>query len=38
VLNSVIWGVVYGYPRARTYSVLPSIMAYAAMNLVVVAF
>jgi uncharacterized protein len=37
-LNAVIWGVVYGYARAKTGSVYPSILAHAAMNLVVVAF
>lgn len=38
VLNAVIWGVVYGYARAKTDSVFPSILAHAAMNLVVVMF
>jgi membrane protease YdiL (CAAX protease family) len=37
-LNAVIWGVVYGYARAKTDSVYPSILSHAAMNLVVVAF
>lgn len=37
-LNAVIWGVAYGYLRAKTDSVYPSILAHAAMNLVVVLF
>jgi membrane protease YdiL (CAAX protease family) len=37
-LNAVIWGVVYGYARAKTDSVYPSLLAHAAMNLVVVIF
>jgi membrane protease YdiL (CAAX protease family) len=37
-LNAVIWGVAYGYARAKTDSVYPSILAHAAMNLVVIAF
>lgn len=37
-LNAVIWGVVYGYLRAKTSSVYPSIIAHAAMNLIVVFF
>jgi membrane protease YdiL (CAAX protease family) len=36
-LNAVIWGVVYGYVRAKTDSVYPSLLSHAAMNLVVVA-
>ncbi len=36
-LNAAIWGVLYGYARARTGSVYPSIFLHAAMNLVVVA-
>jgi membrane protease YdiL (CAAX protease family) len=38
MLNAVVWGVVYGYARALTGSVYPSIVLHAAMNLVVVAF
>lgn len=37
-LNAVIWGIVYGYARAKTASVYPSILSHAAMNLVVIAF
>lgn len=37
-LNAVIWGIVYGYARAKTDSVYPSLLAHAAMNLVVVMF
>jgi membrane protease YdiL (CAAX protease family) len=37
-LNAAIWGVVYGYARAKTDSVYPSILSHAAMNLVVVLF
>ncbi len=37
-LNAVVWGVVYGYARAKTDSVYPSILAHAAMNLLVVTF
>ena len=36
VLNASIWGIVYGYARARTESLYPSILLHAAMNLVVV--
>ena len=36
VLNASIWGVVYGYARARTESLYPPILLHAAMNLVVV--
>jgi membrane protease YdiL (CAAX protease family) len=36
-LNAAIWGVLYGYARARTGSVYPSVFLHAAMNLVVVA-
>jgi len=35
-LNASIWGVVYGYARARTGSVFPPMLLHAAMNLVVV--
>lgn len=37
-LNATIWGVVYGYARAKTDSVYPSLLSHAAMNLVVVMF
>jgi membrane protease YdiL (CAAX protease family) len=37
-LNAAVWGVVYGYARARTGSVYPPILLHAAMNLVVVLF
>lgn len=36
VLNASVWGVVYGYARARTQSVLPPILLHAAMNAVIV--
>jgi len=36
VLNAAIWGVVYGYARARSDSLYPPILLHAAMNLVVV--
>lgn len=36
VLNATVWGVVYGYARARTDSLYPPILLHAAMNLVVV--
>lgn len=35
-LNASIWGVVYGYARAKTDSVYPAIIMHAAMNLLVV--
>ena len=38
VLNAAIWGVVYGYARAKTNSVYPPMFLHAAMNLVVVLF
>ena len=38
VLNATIWGIVYGYARARTGSIYPSIFLHAAMNLVVILF
>lgn len=38
VLNATIWGVVYGYARAKTESIYPPILLHAAMNLVVVLF
>jgi membrane protease YdiL (CAAX protease family) len=38
VLNASIWGVVYGYARARTGSIYPPIFLHAAMNLVVILF
>ncbi len=37
-LNAVIWGVVYGYARAKTESVYPSILSHAAINFVVILF
>jgi membrane protease YdiL (CAAX protease family) len=37
-LKAVIWGVVYGYLGARADSITPSILAHAAMNLVVIVF
>jgi membrane protease YdiL (CAAX protease family) len=37
-LNATIWGVVYGYARAKTDSVYPPMFLHAAMNLVVVLF
>ena len=37
-LNASIWGIVYGYARAKTSSIYPSIFLHAAMNLVVVLF
>jgi membrane protease YdiL (CAAX protease family) len=38
VLNATIWGIVYGYARAKTESIYPPILLHAAMNLVVVLF
>jgi membrane protease YdiL (CAAX protease family) len=38
VLNAMIWGVVYGYARAKTGSVYPPMLLHAAMNLVVILF
>ncbi len=37
-LNASIWGVVYGYARAKTDSVYPAMLLHAAMNLVVILF
>lgn len=37
-LSAMVWGVMYGYARARTGSIYPSILLHAAMNLVVVLF
>jgi len=37
-LKAAVWGVVYGYARAKTGSVYPSILLHAAMNLVVILF
>jgi membrane protease YdiL (CAAX protease family) len=37
-LSAIVWGVLYGYLRARTDSVLPSMLSHAAMNLVVILF
>lgn len=36
VLNASVWGVIYGYARARTESIYPPILLHAAMNLVVI--
>ena len=33
-LSAVIWGVMYGYARAKTESIYPAILLHAAMNLV----
>jgi uncharacterized protein len=38
VLNAMVWGVVYGYARAKTGSIYPPILLHAAMNLVVILF
>ena len=38
VINAVVWGVVYGYARAKTDSVYGPILLHAAMNLVVILF
>jgi membrane protease YdiL (CAAX protease family) len=38
VLNAAVWGIVYGYARAKTESIYPPIFLHAAMNLVVVLF
>ncbi len=38
VLNAMIWGVVYGYARAKTDSVYPPMLLHAVMNLVVQLF
>ncbi len=37
-LSAVVWGVMYGYARAKTESVYPPMLLHAAMNLVVVLF
>jgi len=37
-LSAMVWGVMYGYARARTGSIYPAILLHAAMNLVVVLF
>ena len=37
-LNAVVWGLVYGYARARTESIYPPMLLHAAMNLLVVLF
>ena len=37
-LNAVVWGLVYGFARARTESIYPPMLLHAAMNLVVVLF
>jgi membrane protease YdiL (CAAX protease family) len=38
ILNATLWGVMYGYARAKTDSLYPPICLHAAMNLVVVLF
>ena len=38
VLNATVWGVVYGYARAKTESIYPAILLHSAMNLVVILF
>ncbi len=38
VLNATVWGVVYGYARAKTGSIYPPMLLHAAMNLVVILF
>jgi membrane protease YdiL (CAAX protease family) len=35
-LNALVWGVVYGYARAKTESVYPPMILHSAMNLTVV--
>ena len=37
-LNASVWGLVYGFARAKTESIYPPILLHAAMNLVVVLF
>lgn len=37
-VNATLWGVVYGFARAKTASIYPPIVLHAAMNLVVVLF
>ena len=37
-LNATVWGIMYGYARAKTESIYPAIFLHAAMNLVVVLF
>jgi membrane protease YdiL (CAAX protease family) len=38
VLNATLWGVVYGYARAKTESIYPSIFLHAVMNFFVILF
>jgi membrane protease YdiL (CAAX protease family) len=38
VLNASVWGIVYGYARAKTDSIYPPVLLHAAMNLVVILF
>ncbi len=38
VINATVWGVAYGYARAKTDSIYPPILLHAAMNLMVVLF
>jgi uncharacterized protein len=37
-LNASVWGVMYGYARAKTGSIYPPMILHAAMNLVVILF
>ncbi len=37
-LNAMVWGVMYGYARSRTDSLIGPVLLHAAMNLVVVLF
>lgn len=38
VVNATIWGIAYGYARARTESIYPPMPLHAAMNFVVILF
>ena len=38
VLNASIWGIMYGYARAKTDSIYPAMFLHAAMNFVVILF
>jgi len=37
-LNATVWGIMYGYARAKSESIYPAILLHAAMNLAVVLF
>lgn len=37
-LNAMVWGVMYGYARSKTDSLIAPLLLHAAMNLVVVSF